>query len=295
MKILILGGTGMLGHRLWSSLSSTHEVWGTIRGKKEELCDIPNINRDNILEKIDIYDMDKLKDVVSSLKPDVVLNCIGIIKHVDEAKNHLTSVEINSLLPHRLEGICKNSGSRLVHFSTDCVFDGVKGNYQEDDISNATDLYGRSKFLGEVNYSKHVFTMRTSIIGREISPRGSLIDWFLSQNGREVEGYQKAIYTGFPTATIAKILNDYILPNDQLWGTYQVSSAPINKFNLLKLTKEAFGVDIALKENIEFTIDRSLNANKFEEAIGYKAPHWCELIKDLVIDNQFYMELRKKG
>ena len=143
-------------------------------------------------------------------------------------------------------------------------------------------------FLGEVDYADHVLTFRSSIIGRELQPKGSLIDWFISQNEKEVSGFKNAIYSGFPTKTVADIIKNVIIPNTNLSGVYNVSSEPINKYDLLGLTKDEFGLNIKINENVDFKIDRSLDSSRFRKETGFTPAPWSEMIKDLNIDSQLY-------
>jgi dTDP-4-dehydrorhamnose reductase len=290
MKILILGGRGMLGHRLWSSLSQNHQVWATLRNSANTLASIPHINKSNIVENIDVFNHDLLEQTIASIKPDVVINCIGIIKQIKDSKDHITSIHTNALLPHLIAKICTQHSIRFIHFSTDCVFDGVKGFYSEEDTPNATDLYGKTKHLGEVDHIEGCLTLRTSIIGREIQSKGSLVDWFLSQD-KDIQGYTNAIFSGFPTLTIANLLNDFILPNDKLHGLYHLSSNPINKYELLNKVKDVFNKDITINASHDFKIDRSLNSEKLRDVIGDFPREWNELISDLLIDASFYRSL----
>lgn len=288
MRILILGITGMLGHRLFLELSKTHEVYGTSRADKE-LKFVKD--KSKVFTDIDALNFSNIDNLISELKPEVVINCIGIIKQAETAKNKTLNIQINSLLPHQLLESVKKIDSKLIHFSTDCIFNGTGGNYSDEHPSNAEDLYGRSKYLGEVEDRHNALTLRTSIIGREIFPAGSLIDWFLSQND-SVNGFKNAIFSGFPTKTIAKILNDKILPNEKLCGVFNLAAKPINKHDLLVLTKNLYSKDIQIKENTEFKIDRSLNGDKLNKLIGYQAPEWEELIKDLRCDDELYTKVQ---
>jgi dTDP-4-dehydrorhamnose reductase len=204
------------------------------------------------------------------VRPGVVVNCIGLVKQLAAADDPLQALPINSLLPHRLAWLCSLIGARLVHISTDCVFNGRKGGYRETDPSDAEDLYGRSKFLGEVAYS-HTITLRTSIIAH------GLVAWFLSQNGR-VKGYRRAIFSGLPTVELSRVVRDVVLPRSDLAGLYHVAAAPIAKFDLLTIVAAAYGTDAVIDPDDSVVIDRSLDAGRFRQATGYVAPPWPELV-----------------
>jgi dTDP-4-dehydrorhamnose reductase len=200
-----------------------------------------------------------------------------LIKQLPIAEDPLPAITINSLLPHRIALACKADGIRMIHISTDCVFDGTKRNYTEKDPPDAKDLYGRSKFLGEVAYP-HCVTLRTSIIGHELKGKIGLIDWFLAQQGR-VRGFKKAIYSGFPTVELARIICDYVIPNPQLNGVYHVSSVPVSKYELLTLVADRYGKKIIIEPFEDFVLDRSLDSSLFQKTTGYKPPSWNELVE----------------
>ena len=281
MKILILGATGMLGHCLYCNLSVTsgYEVVATVRNQSSILKGFPRHLLDNIDFGIDAENIDTVIRAIGNSKPDVVINCIGVIKQLASAKDPLAIIPINALFPHRLALVCKAAGSRLIHISTDCVFSGARGMYTENDPSDAEDLYGRSKYLGEVDYP-HCVTLRTSIIGHELSTSYSLVDWFLSQE-RQVKGFTKAIYTGFPTVEMARIISEYIIPNQALNGLYHVSSEPISKYDLLKQIAQQYGKNIEIVPFDDFYCDRSLDSTRFRQTTGYKPPAWPELVKSM--------------
>jgi dTDP-4-dehydrorhamnose reductase len=216
---------------------------------------------------------------MDQVRPDVVVNCAGLTKHKPEAEDPLVSIPINTLMPHRLAGLCKLVGARLIHVSTDCVFSGEKGSYTEDDFADARDVYGKSKALGEVDY-QHAITLRTSTIGHELQSTYGLLDWFLSQQGR-CKGYTNAIFSGLPTVVFAQVVRDVVIPHAELSGLYHVAAKPINKFDLLKLIAEVYGKSIDIVPDEKLVIDRSLDATRFRLATGYTAPEWPELINTM--------------
>ncbi|ENJ7583684.1 dTDP-4-dehydrorhamnose reductase family protein [Providencia vermicola] len=278
MKVLVIGATGMLGYSLFSNLSDYKhlDVFGTVRSiKKKEVFFKNRISK--LFTNININDTSSIERIINYLKPDIVLNCIGLIKQHDISKQHISAITVNALFPHQLANICDNNGSKLIHFSTDCVFDGTIGNYKENDLPTATDLYGKSKCLGEVNYGRHI-TLRTSIIGHELSTSVSLIDWFLSQE-KCVDGFSKAIFSGLPTCYIAKILAELIFTNPKLKGMYHLSVDPIDKFSLLTLVAESYKKRITINNNTSFSINRSLNSTNFRNLTGFVPPKWHELVE----------------
>lgn len=275
--VLILGGNGMLGHVLFLELSRQgYSVYATTRLHHEITPLFPGELAHRILEGVDVNHTDGLTRVLAELQPDIVINCIGIIKQLPTAKDPLVSITINSLFPHRLALLCKAIGARMLHISTDCVFNGQKGHYLETDPADADDLYGRSKFLGEVDDS-HCLTLRTSIIGHEFNSRYGLIEWFLAQQ-HKVQGFTQAIYSGFPTIEMADIIGAYVIPHPELSGLYQVSSAPITKYDLLQLVAQRYGKLITIEPSTRVRLDRSLDSHRFQHDTGYHPPAWEELV-----------------
>jgi dTDP-4-dehydrorhamnose reductase len=279
MRILIFGGDGMLGHQLLMHLQYRHEVAVTLRQDLIRYTNFDLYNGDNSYTGIDIRSIELVKKIMVDFRPEAVINAVGVVKQRYDAKEIIPSVEINTLFPHRLAKLCNEIGSRLIHLSTDCVFSGKKGNYSENDLSDADDIYGKTKFLGEVQDSNSL-TLRTSIIGRELSRHTSLLDWFLAQNDF-VNGFTKAIYSGFTTLEMSRIIENILLKFDGVSGVYHVSSEPICKYDLLLLIKEILGHKIEIIPDDSFVCDRSLNSSRFREKFGYIPPSWRSMIEEL--------------
>lgn len=278
VNVLILGASGMLGYSLFSNLSEnpTLNVTGTVRSLAGKATFFAKYSK-QVLQGIDVCDTANIEQAIIIAKPEVVINCIGLIKQHDIAKQHVAAIEINALLPHQLAALCDQYDARLIHFSTDCVFDGKQGMYQESDLPTATDLYGKSKCLGEVNYGRHL-TLRTSIIGHELDSAVSLVDWFLSQSGT-VNGFSKAVFSGLPTCYIAKLLADNILNKPEICGLYHLSVEPIDKHSLISLVTDIYGKDLEIHESTELVIDRSLDSSRLRQALNLTVPSWHELIE----------------
>lgn len=254
------------------------DAFGTVRSPHSVTL-FPYELRAKLIHGLDVENLDGMLRLFDLLKPEVVINCIGLVKQLSEADDPLAAIPINSVLPHRLARVCAVAGARLVHMSTDCVFSGTKGGYIESDFADAMDLYGRSKFLGEVDYPNAI-TLRTSIIGHELSGHRSLIGWFLAQEGR-VKGFKRAVFSGLPTIELARVISDYVIPNEGLRGLYHVSAEPINKFDLLTLVAKAYGKQINIEADEDFVIDRSLDSSRFREVTGYKPATWVELVDSM--------------
>lgn len=274
-RILILGVSGMLGNAMLRVMAEGGAAWGTARSERAKAHFAPAL-AERIITGVDVENVDALASVFAQVKPNVVINCIGLVKQLQAADNPLAALPINALLPHRLARLCAMMEARLVHVSTDCVFNGAKGNYLESDFPDATDLYGRSKLLGEVDYP-HAITLRTSIIGHELSSAHGLVGWFLSQSGT-VKGFTRAIFSGLPTVELSRIVRDVVLPRPELRGVYHVAAEPIAKYDLLNLVKTIYGTGHEIVPDDRLVIDRSLNGGRFHQATGYVAPAWPELV-----------------
>jgi len=286
IKILITGASGMLGSTLFkyfSKKSVNYDCYGTVRSL-DSISKLKNLNKQKIYQGISANELQLLDKIFQDIKPDIVVNCIGIIKQAGSINNELNCIKINSLFPHELAKVCRNHNARLIHFSTDCVFSGKKGSYDEKDQPDAQDIYGLTKRLGELKYS-NTTTIRTSIIGHELNSKISLVDWFLSQTD-EVYGYKNAIFSGMPTIEIARVIDRYIIPAQNINGLYQLSVDPIDKYRLLSIIKEVYGKDIRIKKNYDYIIDRSLDSSLFRAKTGFKPKSWDVLIKEMHEDSK---------
>jgi len=279
MRILILGGDGMLGHQLFKHLKSRHDVRVTLRQDLAAYKKFMLFSTENTYSGIDVRSPGKLSEVLTDFHPDAVVNAIGIVKQLPEANESIPSLEINALFPHRLALLCKDISARMIHLSTDCVFSGKKGNYNESDTSDADDLYGRTKFLGEVK-AKHCFTLRTSMIGQELSRKKNLLEWFLAQN-ESVHGYKKFIFSGFTTIELSRVIENLLINCPEAHGVYHVSSEPISKFDLLSLIKANLKLPIEIIPEESFACDRSLDSSKFRQEFNYNPPTWEEMVEEL--------------
>lgn len=269
----------MLGHSLYNELKKNHQILGLVRSESwsPELLSgykVPETKDDFV----------HIEKIIEQFRPDMILNCVGIIKQLKQSKDKIASLEVNSLWPHLLAEMAKKYESKMIHFSTDCVFSGDKGNYLESDLADARDTYGLSKYMGEVDYP-NTLTLRTSIIGHELNSNNSLIDWFLSQKN-ECKGFAKAIYSGFPTIEVAYFLEQFIFKNF-ISGIYHFSSDPINKYELLQTVARIYQKKITIIRNEDFKIDRSLNSDLLRNKLGFKPKSWEEMIISM---NKSYKE-----
>ena len=294
MKILVLGAAGMLGHKMFQTLRQRFpETLATIKGTVGDKAHgkISLFQQGNIIENVEVLNQAALADCLRLHRPDFVVNCIGIIKQRSAANSHLPSIAINSLLPHQLAELCSQWDGRLIHFSTDCVFSGKQGNYSEEDASDAEDLYGKSKFLGEVQ-APNALTLRTSIIGRELSEFRSLLEWFLGQKDTSVRGFTRAFYSGVTTNFLARFVGDIIAGHPELQGLYQVTSPTISKHDLLSLLRQTYGLATQIVADDSFFCDRSMRGDKLKAAIRYECPPWPVLCAELANDPTPYERWR---
>lgn len=285
--VLVLGASGMLGHALVHELPR-HLDGVEVRGTVRSLDAVDPAYRAQVgtrlVDGVDVLDQQALAALLADLRPDVVVNAVGVIKQAPGVDDTVLTAHVNGLLPHLLARDCSAVGARLVQISTDCVFSGRAGGYTEDDVPDPVDFYGRSKLLGEVG-APHV-TLRTSIIGPELRHGGSLLEWFLSQDGREVNGFSRAIYSGLPTVELARVIGAVVLPRPGLTGVWQVASAPISKYDLLRLVADEYGWQGTIEREDTFTLDRSLSAARFAGETGYVAPAWPDLVHEMRVAHQ---------
>ena len=280
IPVLILGATGMMGNTLFRFLDQNpnYEVYGAIRSTKDRQFFSESQNK-KISTALDLSSIGMINELLSSIQPKVLVNCVGLVKQLVEADDPLQAIPINSLLPHQLAKLCMTHSCRLIHLSTDCVFSGSRGNYVETDFADANDLYGRTKFLGEVDYPNAI-NLRTSIIGHELKGNKSLLNWFLQQK-EEVQGFTDAIFSGLPTVELSRVIQEFVIPNETLHGTYHVSSTPIDKYSLLNLIKIIYSKKINIVPSDKLKINRVLDSSRFRIATGYSPPSWDMLIKNM--------------
>jgi len=290
MKVLVLGATGMLGFALHRMLADDGwHVTGAVRSAhspKSNWC-----GGLNYLTQVDAEDIYSVIDAIERTQSTLVINAIGV-KTVRDDEKLKRMLMINSSFPRRLAFVTERLGVRLIHFSSDGVFNGTHAPYTENDIPNADDIYGISKYLGEPD-GNHILTIRTSLLGRSLTGTGSLIDWMLSQSGK-VKGYRCAVFSGLPVNEIGIVLTKYILPKlESVRGLFHLSSMPINKADLLKLVSAAWDLyDVNIEQDDSVVINRSLDSERLMNLIGYNPPLWPQLVTSM---REFYDGLEKKG
>lgn len=282
----------MLGHKLWQAFSDRFDTYITLRSGIGSYMQYRLYDAKRTVDCVSVQDFDSVSRAMDAIQPNFTVNCIGTVKQSAEAEDPVISISVNALFPHRLVELCRSTGCRLIHLSTDCVFSGRKGTYTENDAADAEDLYGRTKLLGEVG-SPGCLTIRTSMIGRELETSRGLIEWFLGQEGKTVNGYRRAVFSGFTTNALAEIISWIITEHPDLYGIWHVASEPISKFDLLSMVKRTYGLNIHIEPYDTVICDRSLNAEKLRQATGFSSPSWHDMIEQMHQDPTPYSRLRR--
>lgn len=285
-RILVVGATGMLGHEAIRVLAPDFEVWGACRDPRG-LPDL-GVPAERILPGLDATDARSAQELIDRVRPNVVINAVGIVKQRADAKAAIPSITVNSLWPHVLAEACEQRGARMVHVSTDCVFSGSRGMYRESDVPDAFDLYGRSKLLGEVTDRENAVTLRTSIIGWQTGPATGLVGWFADHRDEALNGYTKAVFSGLTTGELTRVIRDVVMPDATLSGLWHVSVEPIDKYTLLTNLADYLGWSVDITPSDQLVIDRSLDSTRFRERTGWVPPSWDELLQTLARDYSFY-------
>jgi dTDP-4-dehydrorhamnose reductase len=266
----------MLGHTAVDVLAEQFDVVASVRD--------PELAR-KLGVKSAVVSFDALRDSIDRLldqvRPDAVLNAIGLIKQLPQGQSPTAAIRMNALFPHEVAEACVAHGCRLIHLSTDCVFSGalpIPARYGESDVPDAQDVYGRSKLLGELP-APHI-TLRTSMIGRELFRASGLMEWFARQSGGCVSGYTEARFSGFTTRALARLIGQILLEHPELEGLWHVAADPIDKYALLVRLRDVLGVDCEITPCDVPVINRVLDPTRFAHATGYRAPHWDEMLEE---------------
>ena len=286
--VLVLGASGMLGHMLVRVLSEHHRVIGTTSSQYDSKSPLARIlEKANWIDHVDVRNWQTVESAINHVKPNVLINCVGVIKQKMDSGNIMDAILINSLIPHQLAATCEKLDIRFIHFSTDCVFEGTPGIKYTSYTPNATDIYGTTKRLGEVNYAPAI-TLRTGFVGRQLSGAEGLFEWVISQKGKAVSGYQNAIYSGLTTMALSRVIQQVIEVQPTLSGLYQVASNRINKFDLLTQLNESLKLDLSIDKNTEFMCDRSMDGTAFTNSTNIQIPSWEEMLIEFAADQDFY-------
>jgi dTDP-4-dehydrorhamnose reductase len=289
-RVLVMGGTGMLGHKVWQVFRDRFDTWATVRSTGEHRGS-GLLSGDRVIGGVMAEDFGSVVRACALARPAVIVNCVGIVKQLHAGKDPVSTIAVNALFPHRLAALGRETGARVIHISTDCVFSGARGRYREGDTPDATDLYGRTKLLGEVS-GPGSLTLRSSIIGRELSATTGLVEWFLGQRGGRVKGYTRAFFSGLTTRALADVLADVIDRHPGLDGLYHVASETISKYDLLRRLNQAYGAAIGIEPSEDVHIDRSLDGSSFARATGLRVRGWSEMIAEMAADPTPYEQWR---
>ena len=293
MRVIVLGAAGLIGHKLYRNLQERFDVFATLHGKREAAGAASLFESDRVIESVEALEFEKLTGILHATGADVILNCVGITKRRPKINEPCHAIGVNALFPHRLAKWAGEHGKRVIHFSTDCVFDGAIGDYTEESPTTGPDAYGKTKALGEIRYD-HTLTIRSSFIGRELSEFSELLEWFLSQEGKTIKGFKEAYYSGVSTTFMTNVVAEIIENHPDLNGLYQLSiDNPISKFDLLSVARDAFNANIEIVPDSEFVTRPTLCGKKLKEKIGLTVPSWKEMMSELATDSFYESELRK--
>lgn len=284
-RIVILGASGLIGHKLFERLSTRFDdVYGVLHRDRAAFDQYDLFDSPKIVDRVNADEFEKLTGVLHCLRPDVVLNCIGITKRRPEIKDPLTAIEVNSMFPHRLAQWAGAHGKRIIHFSTDCVFDGTAGPYDEQSCTTGPDEYGQTKALGEIRY-EHCLTIRSSFIGRELDVFSELLEWFLAQKGKTIRGFTDAWYSGVSTIFMSNVVGDIIEKHPELNGLMQLAPVePVSKYDLLCHAREAFNLNVEIIPDDTFTKKPTLDGSRLAAAMNLTVPSWPEMMAELAAD-----------
>ena len=279
MKILILGADGMIGHKMAQSLSH-FDLYLNSRSKSNYLHEyFPS----STLSNFDFLNQN-IEDLIVKISPDYIINAVGITIRRGASDNKETNF-LNSQLPKKIDFWCKENQKKQIHFSTDCVFSGEKGNYNDLDLPDAKDDYGKSKGEGEIN-SNSTITIRSSMIGREIYNKTELLEWVISNKNKKIKGFDNAIYSGVTTLWMSNTVNEIIKNYPDLYGIYNISSPPISKYDLIAKINIYFKLNIKLERDSSYYSNKSLNSDRFFSGTNFTKPNWDEMLNDLYLDSE---------
>jgi dTDP-4-dehydrorhamnose reductase len=289
---MVVGATGTLGHRLCLEWGDRFECFGTMREPvPEPVAEL--LAATTLIAGVTADAPESLRPALEQARPDVVVNCVGAVKQAEAGQQAIPAIRINSLFPHQLAALCREHSVRMVQVSTDCVFSGSRGNYSEDDVPDATDIYGRSKLLGEVA-GEGFLTLRTSLIGRELRGALGLLEWLISKRGGTVRGFSRAVFSGFTTKALAAEIAHLIEGHPELDGVWHLAAQPIDKLTLLSMLDDALQLGIEITPDEDVAIDRSLDSSRLCSVTGRQPRGWDEMVDELAADVTPYEEIRRE-
>jgi dTDP-4-dehydrorhamnose reductase len=281
MRLLILGADGMFGHTLWDqAMAQGFEVFGTVRRIPEGAEHLFEANR--IVSGVDA-EHDDMTHVLGHLHPQVAVNCIGVVKQSPTISDPVKAIRVNSIFPHLLARSCSIASTRLIHLSTDCVFSGRRGRYTESDPPDPIDFYGMTKLMGEP-HANNVLVLRTSMYGFELDGDRGLLEWFVAQRGKTVKGFTNAIFSGFYTRSLARLILQIASKCPSLNGLRHLSATPISKYELLRRIRDACHLPIKIIRDRSVRINRSLDSGLIRNECHLRIPPHEEMINEVAED-----------
>jgi dTDP-4-dehydrorhamnose reductase len=287
-RILVLGASGLIGHKLFEKLGERFDDVSAVLHRDRSCFKGSGLfTGDNVIDNVDASDFPKLSGILHAVDPDVVLNCVGITKRKPEVNDALYVTEVNCMLPHRLAKWAGENGKRIIHFSTDCVFNGEVGDYTEESATNGPDAYGRTKAIGEIRYD-HTLTIRSSFIGRELDAFSELLEWFIGQEGKTIKGFTNAFYSGVSTIFMSKVVGDIIESHPDISDLHQLAMpTPISKYDLLCCARDAFNMNVEIIPDGDFTIKPTLDGSKLQKKLNLEIPDWQTMMQELANETQY--------
>lgn len=288
MKVIVLGGAGMLGHQVWQKcleVFGPHQVACTLHKSRTHYTQFGIFENGHVFDEIDLQDFSNAEKVLQKFSPDYIVNAVGITLRKKELHDLALTYNLNGMLPHRLALWGHQHKARVIHLSTDCVFDGAQGHYSEMSVPTAKDHYGKSKFLGEIRYD-NALTLRFSAIGRELEGKTELLEWFLSQKNQKVKGFAKAMYSGLSTNVVAEEVVKRISAKTKLHGLYQMAGESVSKYELLKMINEIFHVNAEIEAFDQYVADKTLSSELYSAATGFVRPHWKKMLTEVAADRR---------
>ena len=270
----------MLGHVLWRTCRAAGiDAFATVRSDELAGAAASVLESSATLTGVRAEDPDSVRRALDESGAETVVNCIGIVKQSSAIRDPVTTIRVNSLFPHQLAAACHKRGARLIQISTDCVFSGSEGGYDEDNVPDPIDLYGRSKLLGEAD-GEGALTIRTSMIGRELERANGVLEWFLGESG-SVRGFSHAVFSGPTAPVLSRAIVDVIVRHPALEGLYHLGADPIDKHQLLWMLRDAFSLEVEIERDDAIRVDRSLDSSRFRAATDWEAPSWPDMVTEL--------------
>lgn len=289
MRVLILGADGMIGHKMAQTFAKYPIDLGLNSRYNSKFIR-------KIFPKASIFEYDlnkkKIEQLLNYYNPEFIINAVGITIRRGACGDQKTNY-INAILPREIDTWCMSNNKKQIHFSTDCVFSGKKGNYSDFDLTDADDSYGKTKGLGEIN-SDNTLTIRSSMIGRELFNNTELLEWVVKHKNQKINGFDNAVYSGVTTLWMSKTVYKIIKNLPKLSGIWNVSSRPISKYELIKKINDQFMLNIDIVRDSSFYSNKSLNSNRFFSETNFEIPNWddmlSELYRDSIENNNLYTQ-----